>query len=362
MTNNTVLYIGGFQLPDKNAAAQRVVGIAKGLRLLGYNVVFLNSLTKCDNRNIKCKDYFGFTCYEFQREMKWDYLISGKTTLSLIKSIKPATIIAYNYPALSLNRIRVFCRKNNIKLYADCTEWYLAEGRGVVYRLIKNVDTFYRMRVVHKKLDGIIAISKYLYNYYCNCVNTVLIPPTIDIDDSKWAVDVQKEADISSFIYAGSPSLLKEDLDYIVKTIDHVSIDYNVELNVVGITDKQFIKMYNWKEQIPTSVRFIGRVNHIDVVKMVSNSDWSIILRGNNRVVNAGFPTKVVEAISCGTPVIVNDFSNIKDYLDNSNSIVIKDYSELENAIITAINRKMNVNKGLFDYRNYLMELNHLLS
>ena len=28
----TVLYIGGFELPDKNAAAQRVVGIAKSLR------------------------------------------------------------------------------------------------------------------------------------------------------------------------------------------------------------------------------------------------------------------------------------------------------------------------------------------
>ena len=41
MSSKTVLYVGGFILPDKNAAAQRVVGIAKILRDIGYNVVFM---------------------------------------------------------------------------------------------------------------------------------------------------------------------------------------------------------------------------------------------------------------------------------------------------------------------------------
>lgn len=35
-----VLYIGGFELPDKNAAAQRVLSIGKAYRLLGYDVLF----------------------------------------------------------------------------------------------------------------------------------------------------------------------------------------------------------------------------------------------------------------------------------------------------------------------------------
>lgn len=40
-TKGTILYIGGFELPDKNAAAQRVVANAKALRDLNYNVVFI---------------------------------------------------------------------------------------------------------------------------------------------------------------------------------------------------------------------------------------------------------------------------------------------------------------------------------
>ena len=40
-TNNSVLYIGGFDLPDKNAAAHRVLNNGKVLRELGYEVVFV---------------------------------------------------------------------------------------------------------------------------------------------------------------------------------------------------------------------------------------------------------------------------------------------------------------------------------
>ena len=40
--NGRFLYIGSFQLPDKNAAAQRVLGIAKALRKLNFDVVFLD--------------------------------------------------------------------------------------------------------------------------------------------------------------------------------------------------------------------------------------------------------------------------------------------------------------------------------
>ena len=44
----TILYIGGFELPDKNAAAHRVVANGKALRELGYSVVFFDSNRECN--------------------------------------------------------------------------------------------------------------------------------------------------------------------------------------------------------------------------------------------------------------------------------------------------------------------------
>ena len=36
----TILYVGGFELPDKNAAAHRVLNNAKIFRELGFHVIF----------------------------------------------------------------------------------------------------------------------------------------------------------------------------------------------------------------------------------------------------------------------------------------------------------------------------------
>lgn len=358
--SKTILYIGGFELPDKNAAAQRVIGIAKGLRELGHNVVFLNSVKKYEAEGIKEVEYFGFRCLEYRREKESDYLFSGQTALSMIKKVNPDAIIAYNYPAVALDRIRKYCRKNHKKCFADATEWYQAVGENAIYRIIKNLDTAYRMRWVQKRLDGVIAISGFLYDYYNDSVKTVLVPPTVDLSDEKWNIPVEQQTDVVSFVYAGVPIALKEKLDVIVKALSEAEKNNNVRLNIVGVTEEQFRELYCWNEKIPFSVTFWGRIEHMQVVKIVKESDWTIILRENNRVVKAGFPTKVAESISAGTPIIANKFSNICDYLDESNSILVDSIDELPDAIMKAVNKKVNVDRTMFDYRNYQSELDKL--
>lgn len=355
-----ILYIGGFELPDRNAAAQRVVGIAKGFRALGHEVVFLNSLKKYEETSLRETEYFGFKCYEYKRESTKDYLLSAKTAISMIEKVKPDAVVAYNYPAVALERIRRYCKRNSIKCFADATEWYQAVGENAVYRVIKNLDTAYRMKVVQKRLDGVIAISRFLYDYYKDSVKTVLIPPTVDLEDEKWIIDVPKQEDVVSFVYAGVPSALKEKLDTIVSAIEMVSQKHKVILNVVGVTEQQFVEMYNWHTGIPAAVKFWGRLEHKQVIEIVKKSDWAIILRDNNRVVKAGFPTKLVEAISCGTPVIVNRFSNVSDYIGN-NGIVLDNVRMLSNALSKSCEVIGNVDRTVFDYHNFLKELSFVV-
>ncbi len=57
-----ILYIGGFELPDKNAAAQRCVSNAKIFRDLGYEVVMLG-VDKASSQPLCESEYFGFTCW-----------------------------------------------------------------------------------------------------------------------------------------------------------------------------------------------------------------------------------------------------------------------------------------------------------
>lgn len=357
--NNKVLYIGGFELPDKNAAAQRVIGISKGLRMLGYEVIFLNSVKKSSLSDIKKIKYYGFRCFEYKREANLDYLLLAHTAIKMINRIKPGAIIAYNYPAVALYRINRYCKKNNIRCFADVTEWYKAIGKNKVYCLIKNMDSSFRMRFVHKRMDGIITISRYLYEYYKRKNNIVMIPPTVDLSDSKWKKE-NKHNDIISFVYAGVPYVLKERLDYIVNAFERIKNDVRVNFNIIGITKEQFMELYSWKRRIPESVCFLGRLEHEKTIEIVKQADWAIILRDNNKVVKAGFPTKVVESISCGTPIICNRFSNITDYLDTNNSIIINKFSELSKAILQASHTSLVFNRQIFDYHNYLNDLKKL--
>ncbi len=358
-SKGTVLYIGGFELPDKNAAAQRVVGIAKGLREIGYKVVFLNSLKGRDNIGINKKKYFGFQCYEYGREKEFDYLFSGKITKKFISKLNPDIVVAYNYPGFSLEKIRRHCNKKGIKCYADVTEWYQANCGNIIYRLVKNLDSFYRMKIVQKRLDGVITISRFLFDYYSRAVKTVLVPPTVDITDKKWEKEKLDNSKKTIFVYAGSPSSQKEKIDYVVQSFRDMQGDNKI-IKIVGIDENQFREIYNWKKTIPSSVKFMDRVNHEEAIKIVKDSDWAIIFRENNKVVKAGFPTKVVEAVTCGTAVIANPFSNILDYLDNTNSLIVNDESKLKDAIKKACKDKKSFDNTIFDYRNFLDEIKEL--
>lgn len=355
--DKTILYIGGFQLPDKNAAAHRVMANAKAFRECGYKVVFLNALKENALETASWKIYEGFRCYEYKRESQKEYLLQCKRVVSIIEECNIQMVVAYNYPAIALNKLRKYCNKCGIRCIADATEWYVPTG-NIIFRLIKGLDTEFRMRYVHPKLDGVIAISEYLYQYYKNKVKTIKIPPLVDLNEEKWKIPFEKEHEGIKFIYAGSPTTQKEKLNIIVNTIEVMKSEIPLHLDVIGITKNEYNNMYNCRYQ-GERVSFWGRILNKQVIKMIKEADWSIVLRENNKVVKAGFPTKVAESISCGTPVIANKFSNIEDYLDKTNSILIDStnfiFSERE------IKKRIKVDGTLFDFRNFIDQFRVLL-
>ena len=352
-----ILYIGRFYLPDKNAAAHRALSNAKALSELGCDVIFLYPDPDMKEDNSVITDIQGFKCIRIRDDYSSGYLIKIGHIIRLIESESIDTVIAYNYPAIALIRLCRYARKHGIKLIGDVSEWYVS-SRGYIFKYIKNIDTSLRMKHVHKKTDALIVISSYLYDYYSDVVKTVEIPPLVDLREPKWSFgddqsDREEKNDVLKLCYAGSPALIKERLDIIVKAVNNLSEKINVELSVAGITEEQYCSIYSDNTD-SDRIRFLGSITHDEVIKLTRDSDWSIILRDDNLVVRAGFPTKVVESISCGTPVIANRFSNICDYLDDSNSIIIDSFDEVEKAIAMAAKKKPYPDRELFDYHNYI--------
>lgn len=364
----TVLYVGGFELPDKNAAAHRVLNNAKILKELGFNVVFCGVDREIAVPADTAENICGFESFPIpypSGTKQWirQMLTVGQYSRLIDKLSDVKLVICYNLHAVPLARLIRLCRKKSIKITADCTEWYENKPSLNPVKLIKCVDTFLCMRIFQKKCNGMIAISSYLAEYYKKSVkHIIVVPPLVDLNDEKYSFKEPKIKNIvPTFVYSGSPSASKELLGDVVKCFNSIS-DMNFKLIIAGITKEQFSAMYGISPK-NSKIEFLGRVPHKKALDTVRQSDYAIIIRPKTRVTAAGFPTKFAEAISVGTAVIANDTSDLRIYLRNGKNGYLTDPASLENTLRSVIleNKIPYVEQDIFDYKNYIKQFSAFL-
>jgi len=394
MAKGTIFYIGAFELPDKNAAAHRVISNGKALRDLGYNVVFIGATKSGSALSIDKKEiFFGFDCYKRKKPSgSWSwikYLANIQPYKEIIDRYNDTVaIIGYNVPSLVGFNLKKLGRRKGCKVFADSTEWYeiKKKGNSLVNFLVRYSDVYLRMRIINPKLDGVIAISGYLYDFYRKKgTKTVNIPPLVDITDQKWKNDLEIGRHPVQLLYAGTPFSLysepsyKDRIDWIIEALFELKRENNIafRLHIVGIEKEQvetnFPHVKDALVFLNDFVIFYGQISHLEVIKKLKSVDYSLFLRSNSRSVKAGFPTKFVESISCGIPVLTNKNSNVTDYLtDGINGWLIdlatKDtlHTTLKRALFVGREKIFQMkttcyNSKMFDYRNYTEHFRKLI-
>lgn len=374
----SILYLGGFELPNKNAAAQRVVANAKILRELNYNVTLVG-LTH-DKSGVEPFKFEDFDCINLpypQTMREWWKMLTSIDQYLPFYTKDIFFVIAYNHPAIALKKLLNYNRKHGIKTISDCTEWYEPQG-GKLFKAIKGWDVNQRMYKVHPQLDGIITISKYLDDFYKERkVKTVLLPPLVDKSENKWKLEAKQEDNSIRLLFAGSVGRGNKDrVDFVIEALDGVITGKTdlISLDIVGITEEQYRSVYEgWEERpIPKFVHFYGRQSHEDVIKKLKQVDFQIFVREKNLANTAGFPTKFVETISAGTLALTNLSSNLKDYMQigvNCYELDISSKEALAKSLIIPLSlskediaaKKEAIDSNLFDYRNYTENMSMFL-
>ena len=235
-----IIYVGAFELPDKNAAAHRVVANAKIFKELGYDVVFLGidkTLSSRERAVKQSESFFGFDCWNFAYPNDIKRWITYITDVSGLKYLletcyrgRVKLVINYNYPAVAQFRTLRLCRQHGVKHIADITEWYDSSAGPLIWRLVKKVDTALRMYFVNLLEDGLITTSSYITERYGKWgIKTVELPALSDCNSfDKYAL-VETSNDVLKLVYVCSPldpkmvnkdrSNLKERLDEIVTVL-----------------------------------------------------------------------------------------------------------------------------------------------
>lgn len=361
-----IIYTGSFRFPDKDAASQRVLGIAKALRENGAEVMFCGWEQK--PREIdRVGNYYLYQNFKYFSQSELDqrtnnyfqriyfYLTLGNKTIKWLKQFVKLTkithIIAYHGTSIFLLKLIYLCRKHDIKLVADCTEMYKPSHMRGGYFGLPNIDNQIRVKLIYPKIKFIIVISSYLKNLLNQrgC-NTIVIPPLVDINQVKWQrkIDV---LDLSSqykkkIIYIGDPG--EKDLFIpILNALNHLNKEKKlIQLLIVGMSSEEFSKHYFSKDlSYKNFVKCFGRVEMHEVPKYFHYADFSIIIRNNEEYANAGFPTKLVESLASGIPVMTNSTSDIKNYISTDFNGILLAKPTIEE-IIYGLTKILNYNNN----------------
>ena len=385
MATKTIIYFGNVLYPDLDAASHRTIGDAKALRELGYNVVLIGTRQREQRPVLETKEEFaGFDIYYFndpKTPRQWsDYLFGYDPLIEVIsKQENIEAVILYNHPSISSKRIKSYCQKKGIKVYADCTEWFDPQGFSI-HNIIKRLDTWYRMRCVNQKLDGVIAISSFLQDFYNKRGSkTICVPPLIDLTQDKWAFEdytIERDAEGVKLVYVGNPGAgTKDKLALIVSALKGLHdkyTDIHFNLDIIGMNNEQFNDVFKMDMNGCDFVHFLGRKPNIEALTYIKHSDYTIFLRENNLICTAGFPTKFSESIACGTPVLTNPSSDLGKYIIDGKNGFTMDISSEDN-LVASLHKALTVEKEqirqmkqychkekTFDYHSFIDEFSKM--
>lgn len=376
MTKNKVLIVTGDKYPEGDAGAIREQSFSKLFQSCGLDPIVIG-MGKSTLFSESVFDGVKYYSLRYENNMLF-YRILGRALFlhnlkKIIKKQDISEIKGIMFVSGNKGTIRFLeklAKNNQIELYHDSVEWYSESefkngAKNFAYQLNNDINT----RIINEKYN-VVAISTFLEKHFINRAKSVIrIPVILDVKNISYEKSINP--DVFNILYAGSIGG-KDHISELIEAIALLSKEdqKRISFTVIGTTEEQAkaAGIISSTSNTIESVRFVGRVPRSEVLKYLARADFTFLLRPENeRYARAGFPTKVVESLASGTPVMCNYSSDLGMYLSDDNSIRIENcsrdacYKALTNMLSISLkkrNEMMHNARALaethFDWRNYI--------
>ncbi len=330
-----IVMITNGAFPEGEPGALRIKYIAKALTANGCKVTVLCRGNSKESGEIEDIQYYSYRNARARRLKKVsDYFSFPSHVKEYLKVNGPVdAVYVYNAHMSIFAWLKKYAKKNPIPLLHDCVEWYSPEefkyGRFDLSYIIKNLIN---TKIIDRQYR-IIAISEYLSDYYSGKgIDTMRIPMLCDMSGIQINKCIDKET--TQLFYAGNPGG-KDLVGNVIKALTLLSDEdkSKVRFTLIGCTKEHLINVCGVRkediEQAGDIIDICGRIPRSEVLSRMSSANFVVLSRDASlRYAQAGFPSKIVEALSNSTPVLCNLSSDLGDYLiDNENAVLAKDHT-----------------------------------
>lgn len=331
-----VAYIGPFSVGSSNAPSVRVVGVGEALAQAGHSVTFLPLIDQVENPALNSGLELDVS---LARGRRAGSIRNGADTLWM--GIRASSwlsaqgedfdrVILY-HPIGTLLAPYLWRQARGVRrqppLILDVVEWYdyrhLRGGRFGPHA----IEHALAMNLLATRARSVICISQFLSNHFkSKGCRTLVVPPLMDVPRLQTQA-VRVDAPPIAIAYAGSPGA-KDALG--LSNLSHASWLLRREdpalafrVDVAGMTREEGLRICRAFTDSPPedfNVHFRGRVPLDQARALVAGADYSFVQRPHARYSQAGFPSKVVESLLLGTPVITNSTSDLSQYIEDGNN------------------------------------------
>ena len=380
-----IIFVISSPFPYGSAYSSRAINLTKLFCTCGYHVHVIAPKSKLVQ---ECKELEGF-------DYSVEYVVDTKNVLTLcgIGTDKPY-----------MDAVNKYLKEEKIDLIISSSMVFVADK---LYKLSKKIDVPYiieqcewydestfkfgrynpyfrehikRIEKKNQKLDGVISISTLFEKHYLNQgVKTVRIPTILDVQNTEYRTKTDK-INAYKIAFAGSLGKGKENLKPVLEALKVINKNkIQIIFDIYGPSEKQLLSNINddielWNT-VKNCVHVHGYIPQNQVPKAIYDSDFTIFFRPDRKSSNAGFPTKLAESMTVGTPVITNNTGDISLYVKNGvNGYICNDSTSMEIESIFEKILNMDIEKYMqlrvsarktaeesFDYKHYINAFNNLL-
>lgn len=342
---NKIVVITSIPFPNGFAPSNRIISYCKGFEMNNYlgEIVVIKPNRESVNKGFGSKGSFEGINYIFPgkkvlcsanfvlRQFQYYYSITASIFYIIINYFfkkKSDFIIFYGHNPFFEIIVLFFSKLCNVVLYKEQSENPYLFFHSYKFLPQKIVEFLY-MKIIYKSYSGILVMTSPLKKLFIKSGITekkvLIVNNAVFID--KFISKTDNKNNEEYFAFIGSLNQKKDGILTLLEALAVVKKKYpNIRLKIAGFGFGNDVNIFHDKVSelsLNNNVEYLGCLDSFSAINLIRNATGLLSARPNSLQAEYGFPTKIIEYLATGNPVVTTITGDLKLFLiDNENAFI----------------------------------------